>query len=60
MIFDGVYRRLEKELKEKKEEMAQIVEVSNAAYEARAKAKAQMEALKVARQRVSACIGRVG
>jgi len=47
VVFDGVYRRLEKELDEKKAEMAQIVEVSNAAYDARAKAKEQMEALKV-------------
>ena len=46
VIFDGVYKRLERTLEEKKMEMAQIVDVSNTAYTARSKAKEQMEALK--------------
>ena len=46
VIFDGVYKRLERTLEEKKMEMAQIVDVSNTAYAARSKAKEQMEALK--------------
>ena len=46
VVFDGVYTRLEKELAEKKEEMHKIVEVSNAAYDARERANQEMEALK--------------
>jgi len=46
VVFDGVYTRLEKELAEKKEEMQKIVEVSNAAYDARERANQEMEALR--------------
>lgn len=34
-MFDQIYKKLEKELEEKKREMANIIEVSNSAYEAR-------------------------
>jgi len=46
VVFDGIYRKLERELHEKKNKMAQIIEISNAAYEARDKAQAEMIALK--------------
>eukprot|EP01006_Ploeotia_vitrea_P030063 TRINITY_DN62522_c0_g1_i1.p1 TRINITY_DN62522_c0_g1~~TRINITY_DN62522_c0_g1_i1.p1 ORF type:complete len:546 (-),score=352.04 TRINITY_DN62522_c0_g1_i1:483-2120(-) len=46
LVFDGIYKGLEKELHEKKLKMAEIVEISNAAYEARDKAQAEMIALK--------------
>jgi uncharacterized phage infection (PIP) family protein YhgE len=45
-VFDGIYRKLERELHEKKNKMAQIIEVSNAAYEARDRAQAEMISLK--------------
>lgn len=35
LVFDQIYKKLEKELEEKKREMANIIEVSNSAYEAR-------------------------
>mmetsp|Transcript_33970 Transcript_33970/g.45900 ORF Transcript_33970/g.45900 Transcript_33970/m.45900 type:complete len:554 (-) Transcript_33970:369-2030(-) len=40
-VFDGIYSKVEKELYEKKKQMANIIELSNAAYEARDSA--QME-----------------
>lgn len=46
VVFDGIYRKLERELHEKKNKMAQIIEESNAAYEARDKAQGEMIALK--------------
>lgn len=46
VVFDGIYRKLEKELHDKKNKMAQIIEISNAAYEARDAAQAEMIALK--------------
>ena len=46
MVFDGIYKKLENELHEKKNKMAEIIEISNAAYEARDKAQAEMIALK--------------
>lgn len=46
VVYDGIVRKLEKELTEKKGRMAQIIEVSNAAYEARDKAQSEMVALK--------------
>lgn len=46
VVFDGIYRKLERELHEKKNKMAEIIEISNAAYEARDKAQAEMLALK--------------
>ncbi len=41
-----IYKKLEKELAEKKKEMARIIEVSNKAYEARDAAIAEMARLK--------------
>lgn len=46
VVFDGIYRKLERELHEKKNKMAEIIEISNASYEARDKAQAEMMALK--------------
>lgn len=46
VVFDGIYKKLERELNEKKQKMAEIIEISNAAYEARDKAQAEMIALK--------------
>jgi len=46
VVFDGIYKKLERELHEKKNKMAQIIEISNAAYESRDQAQAEMVALK--------------
>jgi hypothetical protein len=46
VVFDGIYKKLEKELQEKKKEIASIVEMANIAYEARDQAQAEMSALK--------------
>jgi chromosome segregation ATPase len=46
LVFDQIYRKLEKELAEKKKEMARIIEISNKAYEARDAAQGEMAALK--------------
>jgi len=46
LVFDQIYKKLEKELAEKKKEMARIIEISNKAYEARDAAQAEMSALK--------------
>lgn len=46
VVFDGIYRKLERELGEKKEKMAAIIDVSHAAYEARGQAQGEMFALK--------------
>lgn len=46
VVFDGIYKKLERELEEKKNEMAQIIEISNVAYEARDQARNEMMALK--------------
>ena len=35
LMFDSIYKKLERELNDKKTQMAQIIEVSNSAYEAR-------------------------
>jgi hypothetical protein len=35
VVFDNIYRKLEKELHDKKKQMAAIIELSNQAYEAR-------------------------
>jgi hypothetical protein len=43
---DGIYRKLEMELAEKKDRMAQIIDMSNSAYEARDKAQSEMVVLK--------------
>lgn len=46
VVFDGIYRKLERELGEKKEKMASIIDISHAAYEARGQAQSEMFALK--------------
>jgi len=46
VVFDGIYKKLEKELQDKKKEIASIVEMANIAYEARDQAQAEMAALK--------------
>ena len=46
LVFDQIYKKLEKELAEKKKEMARIIEISNKAYEARDAAQQEMAGLK--------------
>lgn len=46
VVFDGIYRKLERELHEKKNKMSQIIEISDAAYAARDQAQSEMVALK--------------
>lgn len=41
LVFDQIYKKLERELADKKREMGRIIEVSNKAYEARDAAQAQ-------------------
>ncbi|KAG2374138.1 hypothetical protein C9374_010975, partial [Naegleria lovaniensis] len=38
VVFDTIYKKMEKELQDKKKEMAKIIELSNAAYEERGQA----------------------
>lgn len=45
VIFDGIYKKLERELHDKKREMAVIIEDSKNAYQARDRAAAEMAAL---------------
>jgi coiled-coil domain-containing protein 63/114 len=45
VVFDGIYKKLERELHEKKKEMLAIIEDSKNAYQARDKAQAEMIAL---------------
>lgn len=53
-VFDGIYKKLERELQEKKTKMAEIIEISNAAYQARDEAQAQMVLLKAQADREQA------
>merc|ERR1712093_900603 len=46
VVFDSIYKKLEKELDHKKREMANIIEISNSAYESRDQAQQEMQALK--------------
>ena len=46
VVFDQIYRKLEKELQEKKREMTNVIEVSNVAYEARDQAQNEIAALR--------------
>lgn len=46
VVFDGIHKKLESELSQKKQQMAEIIETCNAAYEARDKAHAEMVSLK--------------
>lgn len=45
VVFDGIYKKLERELHERKKQMAVIVEDSKNAYQARETAAAEMAAL---------------
>lgn len=45
VVFDGIYKKLERELHEKKKEMAAIIEDSKNAYQARDKSQSEMIAL---------------
>eukprot|EP00759_Apiculatamorpha_spiralis_P007849 PhF_6_TR14943/c0_g1_i1/m.23432 len=45
-VFDNIYQKLERELQEKKKEMAFIIEVSNIAYEERDNAMSELAQLK--------------
>lgn len=47
VVCDGIYKKLERELVEKTKKMAEIIEISNAAYEDRDKAQAEMVRLKL-------------
>ncbi|CAM9176716.1 unnamed protein product, partial [Chrysoparadoxa australica] len=46
VVFDGIYKKLERELHEKKKEMAAIIEDSNNACKARDKTQGEMAALR--------------
>jgi len=46
VVFDDIYRKLNDELLQKKNEMANIIDQANSAYEARDSAQAQMASLK--------------
>jgi hypothetical protein len=46
VVFDGINARLSAELHEKKKEMAQIIEISNLAYEARDQALNEMSLMR--------------
>ncbi|TPX55688.1 hypothetical protein PhCBS80983_g05122 [Powellomyces hirtus] len=46
MVFDNIYRKFERELAEQKKQMADIIEASNSAYEARDEAQARIIALR--------------
>lgn len=47
VIFDNLYKKLEKELHEKRKEMANIIETANTAYEERDRANDQIQNLKM-------------
>mmetsp|Transcript_34637 Transcript_34637/g.43729 ORF Transcript_34637/g.43729 Transcript_34637/m.43729 type:complete len:523 (-) Transcript_34637:275-1843(-) len=51
VVFDGIYKKLERELHEKRKEMAAIIKDSNDAYQARDKAQNEMLALKAEAER---------
>ena len=46
VIFDNIYQKLEKELQDKRKEMANIIEEANRAYEDRDRAQDQLSSLK--------------
>ncbi len=46
VVFDQIYKKLEKELQEKKKEMSNVIEISNVAYEARDQAQNVIAALR--------------
>merc|ERR1711966_435930 len=45
-VYDGIYKKLERELNEKKRVMADIIEMSNQAYEARDQSEHEIELIK--------------
>jgi len=45
-VYDGIYKKLERELNEKKRIMADIIEMSNQAYEARDQSEHEIELIK--------------
>ena len=47
VVFDGIYKKLERELHEKKKEMTAIIEDSKNAYQARDKAQSEMSVLQL-------------
>ena len=51
VVFDGIYKKLQHELSEKKKRMAEIIEVANVAYEARDRAQAEIGQLKLQAER---------
>lgn len=52
VVFDGIYKKLERELHERRKEMAAIIEDSNNAYQARDKAQGEMIALRQQAEKV--------
>eukprot|EP00742_Colponemidia_sp_Colp-10_P004158 GILJ01004437.1.p1 GENE.GILJ01004437.1~~GILJ01004437.1.p1 ORF type:complete len:581 (-),score=146.53 GILJ01004437.1:80-1822(-) len=54
LLFDNVYKRLEKEVHERKRDMANIIEISNSAYEVRDQAHGELQALKQQNEREKA------
>lgn len=46
LAFENVYKKLEKELQEKKKQMAHVIEISNVAYEQRDRAQSEISAIK--------------
>ncbi|KAJ3398516.1 hypothetical protein CcCBS67573_g06792 [Chytriomyces confervae] len=46
LVFDNIYRKFEKELLEQKKQMAEVIEMSNSAYEARDEAQAKIIVLR--------------
>lgn len=51
VVFDNIYRKLEKELFEKKKQMANIIELSNLAYEQRDAAQLEIAAIEQANKK---------
>jgi len=54
VVFDGIYKKLQHELAEKKKRMAEIIEVANVAYEARDKAQSEIQQLKLTAEKEQA------
>ena len=52
--FDNIYKKLEKDLNEKKGEMTKIIELSNVAYQVRDRAQEEMKVLKIQADREQA------
>jgi len=46
VVFDGIYKKLERQLHDKKKDLALVIERSNEAYEFRDKAQSEMQVLK--------------